>query len=325
MASIREVARLAKVAPSTVSRALNGSGYVAEDTREKIRKAVSELDYIPNQWIRNLYRKKTGIIGVVAPELIHPYFSSLWSCLETELHQHGYNMMICNTSGNIGIEREYLDTLERNLFDGMIIGAAFLPDEYYQKVKKPILSLDRIIETIPLVTSDHRSGGRIAAEQLLSKGCRNVLQLADPEALEVASAQAGAEFIRSMKKQGAKVTTTSFLWKDVIHYSRAILRAREILEEHPGLDGIMANDLCAAAFLKAAKELDIKVPEQLKIIAYDGTFVTDFNYRTLTTIVQDVEKLAKEAVDVLLKLINKQPLGKTECYVPVFYKEGETI
>ena len=62
MASIREVAKLAQVAPSTVSRALNGSGYVAEETKEKIRQAVSELDYVPNQWIRNLYRKKTGIV-----------------------------------------------------------------------------------------------------------------------------------------------------------------------------------------------------------------------------------------------------------------------
>ena len=89
MTSIREVAKLARVAPSTVSRALNGSGYVAEDTKAKIRRAVEELDYVPNQWIRNLYQKKTGIIGVMAPELIHPYFSSLWSFLEVELNQYG--------------------------------------------------------------------------------------------------------------------------------------------------------------------------------------------------------------------------------------------
>ena len=79
MASIREVAKLAHVAPSTVSRALNGSGYVSEKSKNKIKKAVEELDYIPNQWIRNLYKKRTGIIGVMTPDIIHPYFSkSLW-------------------------------------------------------------------------------------------------------------------------------------------------------------------------------------------------------------------------------------------------------
>lgn len=325
MAGIREVARLAKVAPSTVSRALNGSGYVAEETKEKIRQAVSELDYVPNQWIRNLYRKKTGIIGVLAPELIHPYFSALWSYLEKELHRHGYNMMLCNTGGNPLIEREYLDTLERNLFDGMIVGAAFLPDENYTEMDKPIVSLDRIIPGIPIVTSDHIQGGEIAAGKMIACGCRKVLQLADPEARSICSARAGVTFIRRMKEQGARVVTESIMWEQVIHYQKAIARTRQILSDHPGLDGIMANDLCASAFLKAAKEAGIEVPKELKILSYDGTFVTDFNYRTLSTIVQDVEEIAKQAVDVLLKLINQQTLVKKEIYIPVHYKEGETL
>ena len=100
MASIREVAKLAHVAPSTVSRALNGSGYVSEKSKNKIKKAVEELDYIPNQWIRNLYKKRTGIIGVMTPDIIHPYFSTLWNYLEAELDQYGYNVVICNTRGN---------------------------------------------------------------------------------------------------------------------------------------------------------------------------------------------------------------------------------
>lgn len=325
MASIREVARLAQVAPSTVSRALNGSGYVAEETKEKIRKAVNELDYIPNQWIRNLYQKKTGIIGVMAPEIIHPYFSSLWSFLELELNKHGYNMMLCNTSGKKEIEREYLDTLERNLFDGMIVGAAFLPNQYYEKIKKPILSLDRIIPGIPLVTSDHALGGTIAAEKMLEKGCKKVLNLIDPEASTVASARGGANFIKKMQEGGAQVITEEFLWIDVIHYSRSIRRTREILEEYPGLDGILANDLCASAFMKTARDLGIQVPKQLKVIAYDGTYITDFNYRTIASIQQDVALIAREAVRMLVKLINKQTVQTEEVYVPVHYKEGETI
>lgn len=325
MAGIREVARLAQVAPSTVSRALNGSGYVAEETKEKIRQAVSELEYVPNQWIRNLYRKKTGIIGVLAPELIHPYFSSLWSYLEIELHRHGYNMMLCNTGGNPLIEREYLDTLERNLFDGMIIGAAFLPDEHYTEMEKVMISLDRIIPGIPLVTSNHVQGGELAALKMTALGCKKVLQLSDPEAKNIASAQAGAEFIRRMKEAGAEVITEHIVWDDTIHYHRAMRRTGEILTKHPGIDGIMANDLCAAAFLKTAVQMGIKVPEKLHILGYDGTFVTDFNAVSISTIVQNVEKIAVCAVEELLKRINKQPGGKQEVRVDVYYKEGETL
>ena len=69
-------------------------------------------------------------------------------------------------------EREYLDTLERNLFDGLIVGSAFLSDEYYMNIEKPIISLDRIIPGIPMVTSDHHQGGILAGELFLEKGCK---------------------------------------------------------------------------------------------------------------------------------------------------------
>ncbi len=98
-----------------------------------------------------------------------------------------------------------------------------------------------------------------------------------------------------------------------------------LLAEYPDLDGIMANDLCASSFLKTARELNRKVPQQLKIIAYDGTYITDFNYRTIASIRQDVALIAREAVQVLVKLINGQPLGNEAVYVPVSYKDGDTI
>lgn len=325
MTSIREVAKLADVSMSTVSRALNGSGYVADGTKEKIQKAVDELGYVPNKWVRNLYRQKTGIIGVMAPESIHPFFSSLWNFMESELHENGYNMILCNTGGQKEIEREYLDTLERNLFDGMIVGTAKLPNENYMKIKKPILSLDRIIPGVPLVTSDHRQGGRIAAEKLLERGCKNVLLLSKLDDDTVGSAQSGVAFAQTMQKNGAKVVVENFEWEDVINYTQNIHRAREILTAHPDLDGMMVNDLCAAAFLKTAKEFGISVPGQLKIIAYDGTYITDFNYRTISAIEQDTFLLAKTSIRALLQLINHQSLPSNRIRVPVHYKTGDTL
>ena len=160
---------------------------------------------------------------------------------------------------------------------------------------------------------------------MLEKGCKKVLNLIDPQAKTVASSRGGLNFIRKMQEAGAEVITEEFLWDDVIHYPRSIQRTREILAEYPDLDGIMANDLCASSFLKTARELNIQVPQQLKIIAYDGTYITDFNYRTIASIQQDVALIAKEAVQVLVKLINGQPLATDAVYVPVSYKEGDTI
>lgn len=317
MASIREVARLAHVAPSTVSRALNGSGYVSEESKAKIKQAVEELDYIPNQWIRNLYKKRTGIIGVMTPDIIHPYFSTLWNYLEAELDQYGYNVVICNTRGNQDKEREYLDTLERNLFDGLIVGSAFLPDEYYMKIEKPIISLDRIIPGIPLVTSDHCQGGALAAELFLEKGCKKVMCFSDPTKTEVSSSKSARALREVMENNGGEVIIETIRWEDVINYPLCMARVRTLLEQYPDVDGIMALDLCASAFYKTQNNK--------KILAYDGTYVTDFNSHSIDSIVQDTKKLAKESVHMLIKLINNQPLKKREVLIPVKYKKGDTL
>ena len=324
MASIREVARLAKVAPSTVSRALNNSGYVAEETREKIKAAVSELDYVPNQWIRNLYRQSTGIIGVIAPGLIHPFFSSFWNHLELELRKFGYNMMLCSTGGELQREREYLDTLERNLFDGVIAGAAMLPDESYLKLKKPIVFLDRIIPGLPVVSSNHHQGGRLAAEALIESGCTKILHTTGDRLYRLASHEGDDALDFYMQEHQLNTIRREVTWEDTTDFQSCYKLTKKLLLEHPDVDGILASDLQAAAFLKAAKDLEIRVPEDLKIIAYDGTYVTDFNSTTLTAVVQDVRRLAKQTAAVLLKLINGQPLGSERFMIDMSLQQGET-
>ena len=97
MASIRDVAQKAGVGVGTVSRVINGSGYVAEDTRKKIESAIRELEYTPNELARNLFKNRTGIIGVLVPDLDHPFFSAFARETEIALYKAGYKVMICNT------------------------------------------------------------------------------------------------------------------------------------------------------------------------------------------------------------------------------------
>ena len=181
MASIRDVAKQAGVGVGTVSRALNGTGYVSPDTKKKIEKAAEKLGYTPNELARNLYRNRTGIVGVMVPDLDHPFFSCLAKHIEMELYRQGYKTMICNTIGISDREKDYLDMLDRNIVDGIITAAHSLDEEEYLKRKKPIVSVDREFGPgIPLIGSDHAMGGRMAAELLLKsatvslkKSCRN--------------------------------------------------------------------------------------------------------------------------------------------------------
>ena len=118
IAGIRDVARKAQVGVGTVSRYLNESGYVSKESREKIEKAISELDYQPNELARNLYHNRSGIIGLIVPDLEYPLFSKLSKYIEISLYEKNYKTMICNTVGVSNREKEYLSLLERNEVDG---------------------------------------------------------------------------------------------------------------------------------------------------------------------------------------------------------------
>ena len=148
---------------TTVSRVLNNSGYVSEETRQKIEDAMKELNYTPNELARQLFHKKTGIVAVLVPTVGHPFFSDFVDKIEEELYKKGYKTMVCNTIKEGNAELDYLDMLNRHIVDGVISGVHTLEEEEYRKIKKPIVALDRYLgEEIPVVTSNHTKGGQLA-------------------------------------------------------------------------------------------------------------------------------------------------------------------
>ena len=111
MATIGDIAQKAEVAKSTVSLVLNNTGYVSKQTREKVMAAIQELNYVPNSLARNLSLQKSGIVGVMVPDIANPFFSEFIKYVENELHILGYKTLICNTSGNEERERDYISML----------------------------------------------------------------------------------------------------------------------------------------------------------------------------------------------------------------------
>ena len=154
MASIKDVAQKAGVGVGTVSRVLNNSGYVSDETREKIEEAMKNLQYTPNELARNLYHKKSGIIAVLVPTVEIPFFAELVHNIEAELYNEGFKIMLCNTDKAHNAELEYLDMLNRHIVDGVITGVHSLDVEEYKKIKKPIVAFDRYLgEDIPVLQS----------------------------------------------------------------------------------------------------------------------------------------------------------------------------
>ena len=157
MAGIRDVAAYAGVGVGTVSRALNKTGYVSEETRKKIDEAVKALNYQPNELARNLYRNRSGIIGVIVPDLENPFFAKFMKYTEMELYRYGYRAVVCNTVEISNRVEEMIHLMEKNVLDGLIVGVDPPDEKILKRLKKPVVSMDRNWgEKVPVITSDSK-------------------------------------------------------------------------------------------------------------------------------------------------------------------------
>lgn len=324
MASIRDVAKLAQVGPATVSRVLNNTGYVSPETRKKIEEAIKELNYTPNELARNLFKKKAGIIALIVPDIFHPFFSEFAGSVEEELFESGYKMMLCSVGNKENVEHEYLDMLERHIVDGIITAVHTLNVEEYKQLDKPIVALDRYLgKKIPVVSSDHAEGGRLAAEELVQCGCRRVLHFRAAEMFEAPFLERHREFDKIMANHQIEVVPYEIEWNcfDEEYFRELISK---IFEQGFDYDGIFGGDIPAIECMHECKKRGIRVPEDVKIVAYDGTYVTDITNPKMTAIVQSNRELARETVSLLLKMNNGEKLHDVHVRIPVTVKKGGT-
>ena len=324
MAGIKDVAKRANVGVGTVSRMLNNSGYVAEETRKKIEIAMEELNYIPNELARNLYRKRTGIIAVLVPNVSNPFFAEFVDYAEEELYNNGYKMMLCNTTKEHNAELEYLDMLNRHIVDGVITGVHSLDVEEYRKIHKPIVALDRYLgEDIPVVAVDHREGGRLAAETLIRNGCKKILHFRGSVAVESPYHERHIEFERIMRENKIETYTYDLEWNrfELEYYREAVA---DVFEKNIDFDGVFAVDALAIECMNETIRRHRKVPRDVKFVAYDGTFLTDVVEPKMTAVVQPIEGLAKESVRLLCNLISGKNYKNKQVVLRASMKKGDT-
>ena len=135
----------AGVGIGTVSRALNGSGYISDETKQKIMQAVEELNYKPNELAQNLFRNKSGFIGIVVKNLSHPFMASLVKHVENNLYTNGYKCMLCEVGDNPNRIEEFVEMLQRNVMDGIICCADIPSSVSLAEIHRPIVMIDRYV------------------------------------------------------------------------------------------------------------------------------------------------------------------------------------
>ncbi|MCB2357187.1 LacI family DNA-binding transcriptional regulator [Clostridium estertheticum] len=322
---IQDVAKLAGVSKTTVSRVLNNRGYISEKTKKNVEKAMDELNYIPNDIARSLFNKRTNLIGVILPTTSNPFFGELTFYLENICNSLGYKILLCNSLNSISKEEEYLRMLMRNQVDGIIVGTHNQGILEYHKQNLAIVAIDRnLSESIPVIGSDNYAGGRIATELLLSKGCKCIIIINGSALLKSPTILRQKAYEDIMKKHNRPVIVYEVI--NVFDRKNQIEIARKILDEWPEVDGVFAtNDLFAATFISEAKNSGKNIPDDIKVVGYDGTETCQSLMPELTTIQQPIKLIAKVAIDILLKEIEGQfsNISLKTC-LPVKLLEGKT-
>ena len=322
---IQDVARLAGVSTTTVSRVLNNRGYISEETREKVNKAMKELNYFPNDVARSLFNKRTNLIGVILPTVSNPFFGELTFYIENICNSLGYKILLCNSLDNIDNEEKYLEMLMRNQVDGIIVGTHNQEIAHYKNSNMAVVSIDTdLSENIPIVGSDNYHGGKIATELLVSKGCKNIINIDGQCNLRTQARLRKIAYEDVMKSHNMCPITYEI--ESTFDGGNQIQIANKILDEHPEVDGIFAtNDLFAAAFINEARKRGRKIPQDLKIVGYDGTETIRNILPDLTTIKQPIKLIAKTSIELLIKKIEGDFSNiESKIALPVSLIEGKT-
>ena len=303
MVTIKDVAKHAGVSVATVSRFLNGSGYVGEKAKKAIEESVQQLNYAPNQVARSLSKKQAKTIGLIVPDIMNPFFPELARAIEDTALKQGYTVILCNSDEDVEKEQRYIQSLQKTYIAGFIIATNGLTNTY-EHLNVPTVLIDRFTEgDIPSVASENEEGAKLAAQYLLSTGAKQIGFLSGPMELEPVKKR----FIGF--KEGLGTAELVAVEESAFHFKEAEQAARSMLEQHPQIDSIFASsDILAVGVLKAANGLGRKVPDDLQVIGFDGISLGEMLTPTLTTIAQDIYGIGEKATEMLIQQINGEPL-----------------
>lgn len=321
--TIKDVAAKAGVSVNSVSRVMNNRGYISEDLRKKVMKAIDDLDYTPNAIARSFFRSETKSIAFIVPTIANPFFSELAFWIEKELAKHGYHLFIGNSLNDPITEKEYLKMLKEGRIDGLIVGSHNMNIEEYYHIDGNIVSVERkLLENIPMVESDNYEGGKIATKELISKGCKKILHVTGSNIQNTPANNRTLAYLDTIKKYGLKKNVVEIPF--MLSESEKIQAIEKLFSSKLTFDGIFAdNDIIANNFIITAEKLGINVPKDLKIVGFDGSNQIQTLVPNLTTIVQPIKEMAIQTVNVLLKKINKEKVQKVYT-LPVSLKKSGT-
>lgn len=311
--TLKEIAELLGIAPTTVSKALKDYPDVSEKTRREVRELAERLGYSPNSFAVNLRTKESKTIGLIIPEVVHHFFSNVITGIIEEAEKSGYLVIILQSGESPEMERKQVDLLLDKRVDGILMALTndSNDDEHIRKIIKrdmPLVLFDKISKLLPCskVLINDQKAAMQAVQHLIDIGCKKIAHIRGPLNPQN-SIDRFLGYKKALEKNGLTFDPSLVYPCRNVTYEEGRMFAERIHKEHPDVDGIFCiTDLVAVGVISYFNEHNIRIPQDVALIGFSNWFISQVITPKLSSIRQPDHEMGVEAARVLLKEINQR-------------------
>ncbi|MDO4345032.1 MAG: LacI family DNA-binding transcriptional regulator [Eubacteriales bacterium] len=327
--SVKKIAEMAGVSVATVSRVINQNGRFSKETEERVRKIIEETHYIPNHFAKGLRTNRSNTIGIIVPDITNEYFSKLIRVIQMTLFKDGYQTVICNTNENRIIEEKCLYQLKSQSVNGIIYinGSCEAEKDIIQDICTIYIDRspsERKRINTAYVSSDNYRGGRLAAKELIGRGCSNMAVIMERKGTYVAMERLRG-FVTECREHHISLDPDLILTPREMSYEEGYRVLKEILQKGKQLDGVFCETDClASGALSAIKDSGIAVPDRVKLIGFDNVSISYLCRQPFTTIAQDVTAIGEYVAMQVMNMVTNGFAKTKDMSFPVRLIKRET-
>lgn len=309
--TIKDLANELGIAQSTVSKALKGHKDISSSTKLAVRELAEKWNYKPDPVAVSLRSGLSKTIGVIVPEIVHYFFSTVIGGIEDSAYESGYHVMFCQSSEQYAREVKAVETLLSTRVDGILVSVSKATEnfDHFRKIQNdgiPLVFFDRVCDEIDTdrVIVDDEAGAYEAVSHLISIGCRNIIHLSGPPNLLIGKNRENG-YLRALRDHNIKTDRNNVIRCDSREETESVVP--ELLNRAVKPDGIFAvNDITAAATMKIVTDMHFRIPEDIAIVGFTGELISDITNPTLTSVAQHGYLIGKEAIRLLIDRIESK-------------------
>ncbi len=326
--TLKLIAKELDVSISTVSKALRDSAEISEDTRQKIKAFAKLYNYKPNNIALSLKNRKTRTIGIIIPQIVHHFFTTVIRGVEQAAREHNYNVIITLSNNDFDKEVLNMELLANGSTDGFILSLSkgtMQKDDFRHLTEAidqgmPVVMFDRIVDEIPCdkVMIDDREGAKLGVNHLIKTGCKKIAIITSEDYVTVGKLRTKG-YVEAIESTGASIDRDLILKLDAIDHlnDQAMARIKHFLKGKD-IDGLFTiNEIFAVSAAKFLMDQGKSIPEDVGIVSFSDGELSQHFVPSLTTVSQHGEQMGRKAAELLINKLER-PENEIEEYTTAY-------